>query len=255
MQSTELAGERWLRYWAWCEVSTAAMGVGDRAAAVAAAAEARAIEDGGWPPNRLVYGAVGESWVALIDGSAQYLQLTRRVLALDLAAGGSGHQKRAHLIDAELAAGDPQAAARTGEALLADLEGSRNEKALSYARSNLAAALLALDDTRRARCLAEAGWPSAPLFGWQILWADYLALLAALEGRPQAAARLIGYADAAYATREILRQSNEAAAIDRARTLARAALGEATFGHLQAEGATLRDEQIAVIAFAPGDGD
>jgi hypothetical protein len=51
-----------------------------------------------------------------------------------------------------------------------------------------------------------------------------------------------------------LRQSNEAAAIERARTLARAALGDAAFNRLHAEGTLLRDEQIAAIAFGETDG-
>lgn len=85
----------------------------------------------------------------------------------------------------------------------------------------------------------------------QPYWADYLALLAALEARPQAAARLAGHADADYTAREETRERNEAAA--RARTLARAALGNAEFDRLHAEVRLLRDEQIEAIAFARTD--
>ena len=73
--------------------------------------------------------------------------------------------------------------------------------------------------------------------------------MAALEGRQQEAARLAGYADAGYAAREILREPNEAAAVTRAKALARAALGDAEVQRLQAEGTVLRDDQIAAIAF------
>jgi hypothetical protein len=86
-----------------------------------------------------------------------------------------------------------------------------------------------------------------------ILCSDYLSLLAALERRPRTAARIAGYADAAYEAREIIRQPSEAAARERSGASARAALDGATFERLLAEGRDLRDEQIAPLAFAPDD--
>jgi hypothetical protein len=83
----------------------------------------------------------------------------------------------------------------------------------------------------------------------QPYWADYFALLAVLEGRAADAARLAGFADAAYARNEDERQSNEIAAIERARTLTRAALGEAEAVRLQAEGARCSDGEAAALAF------
>lgn len=84
-------------------------------------------------------------------------------------------------------------------------------------------------------------------------WSDSTALLAALEGRPRAAARLVGYADAAYAARGTVRQPNEATARQRSDALARAALGDALFESLVAEGRQLRDEEVEVLAFARDD--
>jgi hypothetical protein len=185
--------------------------------------------------------------------SPEALRLGRDMLALEIAAGGSGHLTRSNLIDAELAAGDAQAAANTGETLLADLQGGRAEKYLAFTRINLAAAWLALDHVARARDLARAGWPQARLFELQVYWANYLALLAALESRPRAAARLAGYADAGYAAREETREPNEAAAHSRACTLGRAALGDAEFDRLSAEGRLLSDEQMGAMAFATTD--
>ena len=75
------------------------------------------------------------------------------------------------------------------------------------------------------------------MFDLQHPFADYLALLAALAGRLDAAARLAGYADAVNA---------------RAVHLARAALGDAAFDRLHAEGAVLRDADEEALAFGEG---
>ena len=120
---------------------------------------------------------------------------------------------------------------------------------MAYARLNLGASLLAVDDTLQARPVLQAGWQQAMAFDLQPYYADYLALLVALGGRPQAAARLAGYADAANRAVGDNREVNEAAAIARARGLARAALGEGLFAQLQAEGESLRDTQIAALVF------
>jgi hypothetical protein len=74
-----------------------------------------------------------------------------------------------------------------------------------------------------------------------------LALPAALERRYADAAMLAGYADAC--NKSSTREGNEHVAIDRARTLAREALGD-EYDRLHEEGASLCTEQIAAIAFA-----
>jgi hypothetical protein len=249
-RSSELTGDHWLRYRACCTVAmTALSATGDRALVETALAEARAIENGRWPPRRLLL-AVEVELVLAAPGSANQQRLLRQRLSLWLAAGGSGYITRAMLVDSELAAGDAPAAVRTGEALLADLQGSRDEYWLGYAQISVTAAYLALDDAARARRVAEAGWPLALLFALQCPWANYLALLAALEDRFEAAALLAGYADAAYAACDMSREFNEAAAFERACRLARGAMGDATFALLQIEGGKLLDEQVAAIAFA-----
>ena len=89
----------------------------------------------------------------------------------------------------------------------------------------------------------------------QPYYADYLTLLAALEGRHPAAALLAGYADAANRATGDNREVNEAAAIARARGLARAALGEDVVARLQTEGEALRQSQIAALVFGDPDAD
>ena len=179
---------------------------------------------------------------------AAYLQWTHRLVAMAAARGSSDGTILANLVDAELAAGNPAQAAATGSALAASLAGGRDERGLAYARLNLSAALLALGDHEQARPHLRAGWAQALLFDLQPYFADYLALLTALDGRMDAAARLAGYADAVNA-RAGKREPNEATAIAHALQLARTALGEATFDLLHAEGAAVRDADIAALAF------
>ena len=180
------------------------------------------------------------------------LRLTRERIAREPEAlADTMHMN--NLVDAELAAGDMRAAATTGRMLVARLASGRDEYQLTIARLNLCAALLALDTVAEARPVAEAGWPQAKRFELQKEWADYLSLLAALEQRAAAAARLCGYAIAAYEMFEGRRDVNEAAAFDRARRLAVSALGDSEFERLQDEGRSLRDEDIAAIAFGTRD--
>jgi hypothetical protein len=175
------------------------------------------------------------------------------LLLLDRERGSRSSVSDGNLIDAELAAGDAHAAARSGATLVESLRGTRHEYSLAFARVNLLAALLALNDCAQARPVAQAAWAKAVAFELQHAAAAYLALLAALEGRPRAAAQLIGYSEAIYAAREEACEVNETAALSRARTLAVAALGDAGFERLHAEGAMLRDADIEALAFAGED--
>jgi hypothetical protein len=190
--------------------------------------------------------------------TAGALERGRRLVALDRERGSTTGTYAAistgNLIDAELAAGDARGAAHSGAALVEWLRGTRHEYALAFARINLIAALLAVDDCVQARPVAHDAWKKAPAFDLQHAAAAYLALLAALERRPRAAAQLVGYSEAIYATRNEVREGNETAATNRARTLAAATLGDAVFERLCAVGAKLRDVEVAALAFAEADG-
>jgi hypothetical protein len=168
-------------------------------------------------------------WVARIGGdTADALARGRRLVTLDRERGSLTGTYAAistgNLIDAELAAGNAQSAARRGADLVEWLRGTRHEYALTFTRINLVAALLAVDDRAQARSVAHAAWDKVPAFDLQHAAAAYLALLAALERRPRAAAQLVGYSEAIYAARDEVREANETAATNRARTLAAAAL-------------------------------
>jgi hypothetical protein len=176
-------------------------------------------------------------------------------LALHEQAGSSWQVRvaQANLMDSLLAGGQVDEAIGCGEALLQQLRSSRALAALPAARLNLAGALLSRDDGAQARVHALEGWPQALQLSWQPYWADYLALLAAIEGRPQAAARLIGYADARYAAAGTAREINEARAVERAGRLVAARLGAAAFERLKAAGAKIGDDDVAGLAFATED--
>jgi len=156
---------------------------------------------------------------------------------------------QANLMDSLLADGRVDEAIACGVALQAQLQASRQLSALPAARLNLTAALLSKDEAAQARQLAMDGWPQALQLAWQPYWADYLALLAAIEGRPRSASRLLGYANARYAANSTSREVNEARAAQRAEQLAVSCLGELAFERLKAAGAGLHDDEIADLAF------
>ena len=250
--ATAAAPARWAHHMALTALAKAESRLGDLPAAEAALAQARALADPAWPPVRAFWLVEAEGFVARARGDMEaYLHWVRRQVAMAEASGRSGGGNLANLVDAELAVGQAAQAAATGVALVASLAGGRDERGLVYARVNLSAALLALGEHEPARPHLHAGWAQAPLFDIQHPYADYLALLAALDGRFDAAAGLAGYADAANA-RVGLREHNEAAAHARAVQLARAALGDAAFDRLHAEGAALRDADIEALAFGEG---
>jgi predicted ATPase/DNA-binding winged helix-turn-helix (wHTH) protein len=253
------APDRWRLYQALCEWMRAAAIVTQPPleALRAAAIELDALENSHWPPQRLVEGCASRRLARLpFDDPArptEHLALTHRWLAAMEAAGADTAPCFGILIDAELECGHVRAAVAVGERTLAQLTGTRDEWSLLNVRVNLAMAQLAMDDTQRARPLLQASHPSALHFGLPALCSDYLALLAAIESRPRTAARLAGYADAAYAARGLFRHPNEVAARERTRALARAALDDATFDQLVADGQTLRAERAAALAFAKED--
>jgi predicted ATPase len=224
--ASDNAAVRFARYSSLCVLARSEVHGGELSAAETALAAARELVDPTWPPIRQRKLALVEGLVASArgDGSAA-LSWARQLIALDHAIGDSDAQGRINLIDGELAAGDATSATADGVALLADLTGGRDEHALAFCRLVLGAGYLMLGDREQARLYLRAGWAQAALFDLERLFADYLALLAALDGRYKAAARLAGYADAsnAHASK---RERNEAAAITRAAQPARAGLGE-----------------------------
>ncbi len=156
----------------------------------------------------------------------------------------------ATLVDLQLASGDAAGAVQTGRRLVERLARTRNLRHLMYAKLNLAAAHLRLDQADDAEPLLRALWHHTPVIDHLVPYvADYLALLAAQRGRPADAAQLAGYADAAYAARGDQRQANEAEAVQRALAVATAALGADAARALHAEGAGQPALAVPLLAF------
>jgi predicted ATPase/DNA-binding winged helix-turn-helix (wHTH) protein len=228
----------------------------DRPDAEAHIAAMRRIEDPTWPAQRLRYGAQAEEFVLGLrkEGVPDlHLLASRRTLALTEAAGANAAMALSNLASTELEAGDVQAAARNASALVLQLEGRRDDHALAYARATLAAAWLALNEPSKARPVAQAGWQQAQRFELQPYWADYLALLAALERRPRTASLLIGYANAQYEARSEQREQGEVAAHMRCISTVDALLDELVCQQLMSAGRHLRDDEIAALAFSDTD--
>ena len=241
-------------YHALSRAASAAAQAGDLTAGRALLDEAGRREDPSWPAQRLIWGTEAAQWFARMScDSVDSLQRGRRLLALDRERGSHAAIAVGNLIDAELAAGHAGAAAELGAELIASLVGTRHEYSLVFARINLLAALLAQDDAAAAMPVAQAAWSRAAVFDLQHAAAAYLALLCALRDRPRAAVRLAAYSEAIYAARAEAREQNETAATSRARELARRAIDDATLARLNAEGAALRDAEIAALVFAATD--
>lgn len=241
-------------YLALCRVASAKAQSGDVAGARPPLAEALALEDTAWPAQRLLWAAEAALAVARLGGeTARALQIGRQLVRLDRERGGDGSIALGNLIDHELAAGDAAAAARDGAALVAALAGSRHEYSLAFARVNLCAALLALDEVVQAREVLSAAWAQAIAFDLPHVVAAYLAQLAALEQRPTAAAQLLGCAEHGYRVRAEAVEGNEAAAMARARALAAAALGETAFRRAHAAGKRLRGPRIGELGLGHED--
>jgi predicted ATPase/DNA-binding winged helix-turn-helix (wHTH) protein len=186
--------------------------------------EALALADPQWPPYRQLQALRVQASIAVATGRApEALRLYRRMLDVGRAAGDPGLTVQVNIANAELVAGDAAAAVASGTQVVALARGMRNENLLVFARVNLAAAHLMLGQTGPARQLLQEAIPSAmraPLHAWCI---DYLAELAALEGRLDAAAKLVGVAAARYEAEEEQRQVNEQRAHERTLGLLRAA--------------------------------
>ena len=231
----------------WAQVCAQA---GNASDADIALAEMASLLEPGWPVSRRIK-LLGTLVVASksLGRATDALRYSREWGELSRVSGRDEVLTLRDLSDAELAAGNTLAAVEVSAKLLALLEGSRDEIGLCYTRLNACAALLASNQVATALPLARKGWLQAAQFDTQAYWADHLALLAALRGWFESAAKLIGYADAGYMRNEDRREPNEDAAVARARTLAVAALGQDTFDKLRLAGESLNDGQIGAIAF------
>jgi len=173
-------------------------------AARAALDEALALERPDWPARERAWGQRARADVARAEGRLAESRTAREAeLALRSAAGDErgALRARAHLADLALAMGEVDEAVRQGHDLVRSLRGHRAPATLCGALLNLIHALLARGSVDEAAALAPEAAQLACDGGllWQAV--DTLAWLAVRSGRPELAARLAAWSDAAYAGR------------------------------------------------------
>jgi len=216
-----------------------------------ALAEARQVEQADWPAAVLSCRWRAEVWLAdrQGDGPGVYA-CSLRLVSLQRKAGYPAWGLGLTLVNGALAAGRAQEAVRQGLRVIAEFEGTRHIARLTETRIQLVGALIDCGRLDEARAHSAAAWPYASRFGRQDVWADYHALLLVLEGSPQDAARLLGFANERVAKFHATRTRNEAVAV--ARTLERleAALDPSELQALLAQGGSLQESDIADMALS-----
>jgi len=199
---------------------------------------------------RFMAAAASLGWADRCGDLTTMRRLLHEQLPMARSAGDTAnvHNVLSSLADTELAAGDVDAAVVHGWELVKRLHGTRHQTALAYARVGLTGALLAQGALDAAREMAALAWPLAVQFDIKHPMSDNLALLAALEGRMTAVARLRAYADACYAAYGVARQSTETWAAERAEQLARSILGDSLYEKERGQGAALHDDEVLSLA-------
>jgi tetratricopeptide (TPR) repeat protein len=155
-----------------------------------------------------------------------------------------------NLADLSWSLGDLEASAEAFRQNVAVIKSSRNGRrtSLGIALGNLAGVLTELGSLDEAIAATREAMPLLREGGFAWLLMDHFALLAALTGSLENAARLVGYADSRFAKRNAQRQANEARAHERlCRLLEQGLHGEELTG-LLLEGAELDDESACRLA-------
>lgn len=240
---------RWL-YRALCQRAIACFNLAQTDAGQASLCEARAMEQTAWPAVFRVQRWAAEVWLAdrLGDGNAMYLG-SRRLHRLSREAGQAPWASGLNLINGALAGGRAPEAVDAGLSVLAQLEGTRHFGFLAETRLQMVGALIECGRLEEARLQSQAAWPLVTRFARPDAWADYQALLLALEDRPFESALLQGYANQLCAREQIVRTRNEAAAVNRTRRILLESLGEEELNRLLVKGEDLLDDDIPGIAF------
>lgn len=247
------ADRRWL-YRALCESAIIHLIDEQAEAGQGCLSEARMIEDAAWPAVLRKHRWLAEVWLAdrLGDGAAMY-EAALIEFSLRRAAGFSGFASGVTLVNSALAGGHAEEAVHHGLLMAQQLQGTRHVLALAEVRSVLTGALIECGRLAEARAVSRANWTDVARSWRQYEWADYHALLTAMDGRLGDAAMLMGFAESAYAHAHASRTFNETRA--HRGTWARVCNGCTVdqVQHLIARGRRLTEEDIPAIAFRDPD--
>jgi hypothetical protein len=173
-----------------------------------------------------------------------------RLRSLSPESGAWNLSSGLNMINGALAAGRADEAVRCGLEVVAQLEGTRHLAGLVETRMQLVGALVACDRLVEARQHSRACWPLVVRLSRTDVWADYHALLAALEGRLADAAQLMGYANRLTRRQRTVRAHNEAAAARRTLHILQARCEPAQLQAWLALGEALDEPGVEAVAFA-----
>lgn len=229
----------------------AGSGMLDRDAAVALLREMAALEHPDWPARLLTQRQMAEVGVLRsLEHMADARRVCQNLLVRAQAAGLDGVMSAglSDLAAISLALGDTDAALRISQDILTRGRHRRDNfvvhalaivACVAFVRSDLAQARATLSDFLAAS--RSRSWE------WLGLYAGLLALLAAMEGRHEAAARLLGYTAQTYRTlgsRDVL----AVYAWSRAHAAVQDALDPTVFQRLLEQGAALDPESVSAWA-------
>ncbi len=148
----------------------------------------------------------------------------------------------------ELLLGRPKVALEHARAAIARLDVLGGSVGASYLYNNAMIALLVLSRVDEATAAARTAHLLLLQEGDEYRLFTPLALLATLQGRPAAAARIFGHDDAVHSGTGAAARPNVAQLRARLDPLT-AALPAHELARLRAEGAAMRDEQVFELAF------
>jgi predicted ATPase len=189
----------------------------------------------------------------LMAGNLRDARTLYEAAAVDFRRSGSDSAVRtvlSNVADASWALGDLSAAEAGFVEFVAALSESPagRRDSIGFALCNLAGVRTEKGDLAGALAAAREGLPLLLDSDRVWIFADHLALLAALAGRLAAAAHLAGYSNANRNRRQAAREPNEIRANTRVQALLAAHFGAVELERLLAEGATLDDQEACRVA-------
>ena len=215
----------------------------------------RRIEDPGWPAKVLSIGGGIEEQLAYREGRYDdaLRSLDHRIrLCEPLGADDAVTSAMMYKVIATFAAGDIAASIRQGLAIIERCRRFNNSYRLACIQANtFTAMLLSTPNDLEGSCdMAHAFATLDRSLGWPhgCDAADAFALIAALEGRLEDAARLIGYAHRIHQSGQITRDAISARACEAVEILVRNAVEPGRRQVLGQEGVSLRPDDAARIA-------
>jgi len=218
----------------------------------AALEEMRRLNTPAQPTSLRLRALMGEASVLSVQGEPERAeQLFREGLQLAAHADdvGAATQLSVGLIDAELSAAHYEQAIEHAHDLAHTLRTNRHYGLLAMVLLNQVAALVLHGSVQRARAVVVEAWPLACAFELQVILGDYLALMAALEDRLSAAARLLGWTDKGYEQLGLRREVTETRAMEQTAQRVRSGLGDAAFERERTLGAGLSETEVEVLSF------